>query len=176
MKNIFYFILLAIASITKPETCSATTKFYLLPADTDQMMICKSIEIKNNNIICTDNKFTTTYTIDNVQKIEFTYKNEKYNINNFNEHNIEIIKKANSSLQDNTELNNNNDNFFIELKKLFIGKQNKTSSKNNYQCRGKIYCSEMTSCEEAKFYLRNCPGTKLDGNNDGVPCEKQWCN
>jgi len=113
MKNIFYFILLAIASITKPETCSATTKFYLLPADTDQMMICKSIEIKNNNIICTDNKFTTTYTIDNVQKIEFTYKNEKYNINNFNEHNIEIIKKANSSLQDNTELNNNNDNFFI---------------------------------------------------------------
>ena len=46
---------------------------------------------------------------------------------------------------------------------------------DRYACSGKIYCSEMTSCEEAKFYLRNCPGTKVDGNNDGVPCERQWC-
>ncbi|WP_295352955.1 excalibur calcium-binding domain-containing protein [Accumulibacter sp.] len=23
--------------------------------------------------------------------------------------------------------------------------------------------------------LRNCPGSKMDGNNDGVPCEQQWC-
>ena len=45
-----------------------------------------------------------------------------------------------------------------------------------YKCNGKIYCSEMTSCAEAKFYLRNCRGTKIDGNHDGVPCEKQWCN
>lgn len=34
----------------------------------------------------------------------------------------------------------------------------------------------MTSCEEATFFLRNCPGVKMDGNNDGIPCEKQWCN
>ncbi len=25
------------------------------------------------------------------------------------------------------------------------------------------------------FFLRNCPGVKMDGNNDGVPCETQWC-
>ncbi|WP_408936563.1 excalibur calcium-binding domain-containing protein [Desulfobulbus sp.] len=23
--------------------------------------------------------------------------------------------------------------------------------------------------------MRNCPGVKMDGNNDGVPCERQWC-
>lgn len=51
----------------------------------------------------------------------------------------------------------------------------KNTSSSNYQCRGKVYCSEMTSCAEAKFYLRNCPGTKMDGDNDGVPCEQQWC-
>lgn len=45
-----------------------------------------------------------------------------------------------------------------------------------YKCDGKIYCSEMTSCAEAKFYLRNCKGTNTDGNHDGIPCEKQWCN
>ena len=45
-----------------------------------------------------------------------------------------------------------------------------------YSCEGKQYCSEMTSCKEARFYLKNCPNVKIDGNNDGVPCESQWCN
>ena len=43
-----------------------------------------------------------------------------------------------------------------------------------FQCRGKTHCSQMTSCEEAMFYLKNCPGTKIDGDGDGIPCEKQW--
>jgi cold shock CspA family protein len=46
----------------------------------------------------------------------------------------------------------------------------------NFSCEGKVYCSEMTSCAEAKFYLRNCPGTKMDGDGDGIPCESQWCS
>ena len=46
----------------------------------------------------------------------------------------------------------------------------------SYKCDGKIYCSQMTSCAEAKFFLQNCPGVKMDGDNDGIPCEKQWCN
>jgi len=44
-----------------------------------------------------------------------------------------------------------------------------------FKCDGRTYCSQMTSCEEATFFLNNCPGTKMDGNNDGIPCEKQWC-
>ncbi|MBL0121670.1 MAG: cold shock domain-containing protein [Betaproteobacteria bacterium] len=49
------------------------------------------------------------------------------------------------------------------------------SKSSAFTCEGKIYCSEMTSCKEAKFYLKNCPGVKIDGNGDGTPCEKQWC-
>lgn len=45
----------------------------------------------------------------------------------------------------------------------------------SYRCDGRTYCSQMRSCEEATFFLRNCPGVKMDGNNDGVPCETQWC-
>jgi len=45
----------------------------------------------------------------------------------------------------------------------------------NFRCDGRTYCSQMTSCEEATWFLKNCPGTKMDGNNDGIPCEKQWC-
>jgi cold shock CspA family protein len=43
-----------------------------------------------------------------------------------------------------------------------------------FQCQGKVHCSEMTSYEEAEFYLQNCPGTKMDGDNDGIPCEQQF--
>ena len=44
-----------------------------------------------------------------------------------------------------------------------------------FQCRGKQYCSDMNSCEEATFYLDNCPGVEIDGDGDGIPCESQWC-
>jgi cold shock CspA family protein len=42
-----------------------------------------------------------------------------------------------------------------------------------FQCQGKVHCSEMNSYEEAVFYLRNCPNTKMDGDHDGIPCERQ---
>jgi len=45
-----------------------------------------------------------------------------------------------------------------------------------FRCDGRTHCSQMTSCSEAKYFLNNCPGTKMDGNHDGVPCEQQWCN
>ncbi len=39
-------------------------------------------------------------------------------------------------------------------------------------CTTKKHCSEMISCEEAKFYLANCAANMLDGDADGIPCEK----
>lgn len=44
-----------------------------------------------------------------------------------------------------------------------------------YRCDGRTHCSQMTSCAEATFFLRNCPGVEMDGDHDGVPCERQWC-
>ena len=45
----------------------------------------------------------------------------------------------------------------------------------SFRCDGRTYCSEMTSCAEAKFFLNHCPNVKMDGDHDGVPCESQWC-
>lgn len=45
-----------------------------------------------------------------------------------------------------------------------------------FNCDGRTHCSQMKSCAEAKYFLANCPGVKMDGNHDGVPCEQQWCN
>jgi cold shock CspA family protein len=44
-----------------------------------------------------------------------------------------------------------------------------------YSCDGRTHCSQMASCEEATWVLRNCPGTKMDGDGDGVPRESQFC-
>ena len=41
----------------------------------------------------------------------------------------------------------------------------------NYQCDGRQHCSQMGSYEEAKYFIENCPNTKMDGDNDGIPCE-----
>ena len=46
------------------------------------------------------------------------------------------------------------------------------ASSSGFTCAGKRRCGEMTSCEEAKFYLTSCGVRSLDGNHDGVPCEK----
>lgn len=54
-------------------------------------------------------------------------------------------------------------------------KQFKVMQSAAFQCSGKKSCSEMTSCAEATYYLNNCPGTVMDGDGDGRPCEDQWC-
>lgn len=38
-------------------------------------------------------------------------------------------------------------------------------------CGTKKTCTQMTSCEEAKYFLNMCGVTKLDGDSDGTPCE-----
>lgn len=40
-----------------------------------------------------------------------------------------------------------------------------------FTCDGRQHCSQMRSRAEAEFFLRNCPNTKMDGDNDGIPCE-----
>lgn len=42
---------------------------------------------------------------------------------------------------------------------------------NLYQCDGRQYCSQMNSRAEAEFFLKNCPNTQMDGDDDGIPCE-----
>ncbi len=40
-----------------------------------------------------------------------------------------------------------------------------------FSCDGRQHCSQMRSLEEARWFVRNCPNTKMDGDNDGEPCE-----
>lgn len=44
-----------------------------------------------------------------------------------------------------------------------------------FACDGRQHCSQMRSCAEATWFIQHCPDTKMDGDNDGIPCEQQFC-
>ena len=56
-----------------------------------------------------------------------------------------------------------------------LASPNTPDAQSPFHCDGRTYCSEMSSCAEAKYFLTHCPNVKMDGDNDGVPCESQWC-
>jgi hypothetical protein len=47
---------------------------------------------------------------------------------------------------------------------------------SGFSCDGRTHCSQMTSCAEANYFLQHCPGVQMDGDRDGRPCERQWCD
>jgi cold shock CspA family protein len=51
-----------------------------------------------------------------------------------------------------------------------------SGAEESFRCDGRTRCGQMRSCEEATFFLRHCPNTRMDGDGDGIPCEQQWCN
>ncbi len=69
--------------------------------------------------------------------------------------------------------------FMKEQEKFREKHTKKTLTHHNSQtmdrCDGREYCSQMNSCEEAKYFINHCPNTKMDGDGDGIPCESQWC-
>ena len=288
-----HFVWGFIISLLLVTATFATTEFYLLPDDGEEKIGCNYLEIKNNQVICTDNSLLVTYDLARIKNLEVVYDGKSYHVQSFTQEEIKRINninlnKINSTKADEQEkkeqakftswkagvaqkisidsfsdfvqsLKNRYKHqvgnstlstillvsgfvifligslgyliatfrigviwglscmflpfvsfiflfvhwkvaakpFFISMLGILIAYSGtllvpaggasshisnsqpvsvkKVKVDGRYKCRGKIYCSEMTSCAEAKFYLRNCPGTKMDGNNDGVPCEKQWC-
>jgi hypothetical protein len=61
------------------------------------------------------------------------------------------------------------------LSERFVPESSPAAARTSYVCDGRTYCSQMTSCEEARYFLQHCPNVKMDGDHDGVPCERQWC-
>jgi len=61
-----------------------------------------------------------------------------------------------------------------DLQTRQIDTSNSAASTKRYdaECGNKRLCSEMSSCDEARFYLVQCGEQALDGNHDGIPCEK----
>ena len=52
-----------------------------------------------------------------------------------------------------------------------LNKARTVAATPSFRCDGRQHCSQMTSRQEAEFFIRNCPDTKMDGDRDGIPCE-----
>lgn len=46
-----------------------------------------------------------------------------------------------------------------------------SESMTEFNCDEHKNCGQMSSCEEAMFHLLQCGNGRLDGNNNGVPCQ-----
>ncbi len=69
----------------------------------------------------------------------------------------------------------NNENTNITSSSIKSSKSiSNSDNQPSFQCDGREHCSQMGSYEEAKFFIEHCPNTKMDGDNDGVPCERQF--
>ena len=63
-----------------------------------------------------------------------------------------------------------------ELKSAEPQATNTSSSTSSFgSCGTKTTCSQMTTCEEARYFLNTCGVTRLDGDSDGVPCQTTVC-
>lgn len=78
----------------------------------------------------------------------------------------QFVVKNNSA----TEITKNNDATMF----LQSGAKKASKPKSVYKCDGRQHCSQMNSYEEAQYFIRHCPNTKMDGDNDGIPCERQF--
>jgi len=87
---------------------------------------------------------------------DYTIDENVYEGKNIVEHHQPIIQKR-----------------YIAKKTVIINAHN--SPKEQFECDGRRYCSQMTSCKEATFFINNCPNTRMDGDRDGIPCEGHWC-
>ncbi|MCT8650346.1 excalibur calcium-binding domain-containing protein [Glaesserella parasuis] len=53
---------------------------------------------------------------------------------------------------------------------LFFGMVEIAYASEKFEC-GKRTCSQMNSCEEARFHLTQCGVSSLDRDKDVIPCE-----
>ena len=44
-----------------------------------------------------------------------------------------------------------------------------------FTCDSRSSCAQMTSCEEVRFFVKNCPAVNLGASGESPSCLKQWC-
>ena len=102
--------------------------------------------------------------------------------NNFEDENITIYQSSYENQlykhqSKNFDTNLKHQKLLHELnshKKIIHKRHTKQSISNKFKCDKRKYCSQMHSYEEAKYFLKHCSNVKMDGDYDGIPCERQF--
>jgi len=91
-----------------------------------------------------------------------------YAFNKYNTHSSSQTPIITNDLATNADLAT----FDEKYPKVVIPKIVIPQNTQNFTCDGRQHCSQMTSKDEAIFFINNCPNTKMDGDKDGDPCER----
>ncbi len=59
----------------------------------------------------------------------------------------------------------------VRVSSAAVTSKARSNNRNNATCGSKRYCGEMSSCEEAMYFLDSGGLSRLDGDGDGIPCE-----
>lgn len=81
-----------------------------------------------------------------------------------------LIQKFISQPQKSSKPSNKKQLKKVIRKKPAPKKKVQKNSRSNFNC-AKKYCKAMSSCAEARYKLEQCGHTRLDRDNDGIPCE-----
>ncbi len=46
---------------------------------------------------------------------------------------------------------------------------------NFFTCNARTSCTQMSSCEEVRYFLQNCPGLAWEASGESPSCLSQWC-
>jgi hypothetical protein len=70
-------------------------------------------------------------------------------------------------------------NFMAPQQQVDAIKASKVNEENQrantrFQCEGKNSCAELSACDEATFYVENCPDVLVDMSS--LACKTQWCS
>jgi endonuclease YncB( thermonuclease family) len=60
----------------------------------------------------------------------------------------------------------------LAMPRSLLGSTSRTAAVSAARCGAKRLCRQMISCEESLFHLQTCGVRSLDGDGNGVPCEK----
>lgn len=44
-----------------------------------------------------------------------------------------------------------------------------------FTCDARTSCAQMTSCEEVKYFQKNCPALAWEASGESPSCRTQWC-
>ena len=158
----YLLVVLVLVSLLHTSVPEAA-EFYLTVGSGDRKEHCDSLQIKANKVSCLEKRMVINYDLSAVKDVKII---NKETVRFFSKLTPDSIEKINS--------------FNQHAKKQPIARsarsvKKKKKKRSRFTCQGKTRCRQMRSCAEATFYIKNCPGTKMDGNHDGVPCERQWC-
>jgi len=117
---------------------------------------------------------SSTHKVDN-RATSYTYTSPAEAEDSISDEEIDAIMNSYTGYEDKLYKHQKTHNNVLKNEELISQKRKIVYTiKNKFKCDKRKHCSQMRSYLEAKYFLKHCPNVKMDGDRDGIPCERQF--